>query len=104
MHGWEGTMRSWGLGNYGIIMSALGVIFGTIVIVSAIMLYINPLQHEIWGVLILVFSAASVLSCMGGMIIGLLLGIAGGILAIIYKHQSAIEIKISNFTHIFRKT
>jgi hypothetical protein len=51
------------------------------------MLYKNPVQHELWGTLIIVFSVVSVISFMGGMGIGLLLGIIGGILAVLWKPQ-----------------
>jgi len=86
MHGWEEHMHSWDIENSAsYTIGVLGIVLGIVVIVSAVMLYINPIQHELWGALIIAFSVISVLSCMGGMGIGLVLGIIGGILAILWR-------------------
>lgn len=86
MHGWEEQMHSWDIENSAsYTIGVLGIVLGIVVIVSAVMLYINPIQHELWGALIIAFSVISVLSCMGGMGIGLVLGIIGGILAILWR-------------------
>jgi len=87
MHEWEERMHMWTLSGIAYTMNMLGVIFGTIIVLAALMLYVNPKQHELWGALIIVFSATSVLSCMGGVGIGLILGVIGGILAIIYEPE-----------------
>ena len=64
----------------------LGLIFGVIVIVSAIMLNSRPHEHSTWGVLIVIFSVMSIFGgAMGGLGVGLILGLAGGILAITWK-------------------
>jgi len=86
MYGWEEHMHSWGIeGAASYTMGILGIVFGVIVILWAVMLYTNPRQHELWGVLIIALSVISVLSCMGGMGIGLVLGVIGGILAILWR-------------------
>jgi len=86
MHGWEEHTHSWGFeGAISYTMGLLGIVFGIIVVISAVMLYLNPLQRQLWGALIIAFSVISVLSCMGGMGIGLILGIIGGVLAILWK-------------------
>jgi hypothetical protein len=92
--GWSGMMNAmeehmpgWNFGGVAYTMGVVGVIFGVIIIVAAIMLYTNPRQHELWGALIIVFSVISILSCMGGMGIGLILGIIGGALAILWKPE-----------------
>jgi len=92
--GWSGMMREmeehmpgWNLRGSAYLMGILGIVFGIIVIAVAIMLYVNPAQHELWGALIIVFSVMSIISCMGGMGIGLLLGVIGGILAIIWEPE-----------------
>lgn len=89
--GWGGMMGSYpgygmmgglGFGTFGI----LGLIFGAIVIVSALMLKSKPEQHSTWGILIVLFSVLSMLSgAMGGFGVGLILGLIGGILAITWK-------------------
>ena len=70
-----------GLGFIGIV----GLIFGILIIVSAIMLNSRPEGHTTWGILIVIFSAISVFGGMGGFGIGLILGLIGGVLAITWK-------------------
>ena len=85
MHGWEENMHAWNMEGIAYTLGIVGIFLGLIVIVVAAMLYINPSQHEIWGALIIVFSVISIFTCMGGLGIGLILGIIGGILAILWK-------------------
>jgi uncharacterized protein DUF6114 len=67
-------------------MGVLGIVFGAIVIISALMLNNKPEQHQTWGSLIVLFSVLSIFaSTMGGFGIGLILGLIGGILAITWK-------------------
>lgn len=89
MHEWQEHMHMWNLESVAHFLGLFGVIFGLTVIVAAIMLYLKPMQHELWGVLIIVFSAISILSCMGGFGAGLVLGIIGGILAILWKPEKS---------------
>ncbi len=63
----------------------LGIVFGVVVTVSAILLFVRPKQHQIWGVLILIFSILSLFGGMAGYLLGLILGIVGGTLAIAWK-------------------
>ena len=89
MHGWEDHTHTWGFeGAISYSMGLLGIVFGVIVIVTSVMLYLNPNQRQLWGALIIAFSVISVLSCMGGLGIGLILGIIGGVLAILWKPSS----------------
>ena len=68
------------------VLGILGLIFGAIVIFSAVMLNKKPAQHTTWGTLVVVFSALSILgSAMGGFGVGLILGLIGGILGITWK-------------------
>ena len=77
-----GMMGGYGFGFLGI----LGLVFGLIVIISALMLNSKPEQHSTWGTLIVVFSVLSIFgSAMGGFGIGLILGLIGGILGITWK-------------------
>ena len=64
----------------------LGVVFGAIIIISAIMLHSKPHEHATWGILIVLFSVLSIFGgAMGGFGIGLVLGLIGGVLAITWK-------------------
>lgn len=85
MGGWH-----WMMGGYDYIsgsfaaLSVAGLVSGIIVIIGSLMLNARPAEHRAWGVVILVFSLVSFLG-MGGFMIGALLGIAGGALALAYK-------------------
>jgi hypothetical protein len=85
MSNYHGFMGSYG-SSYGFMtsVSIVGLISGIIIIISAIMLRMQPHEHLIWGTIIVVFSAISFLG-MGGFFIGAILGIIGGALALSYK-------------------
>ena len=63
------------------LVGMLGIVFGVIVIVSAVMLNRQPKQHMTWGILILTFSILGIFGGLGGYLVGLILGIVGGALA-----------------------
>ena len=89
--GWGGMMApGFGMmGGFGYaigLMGILGLVFGAVVMISAVMLNNKPQQHSTWGTLIIIFSALSIFgSMMAGFGIGLILGVVGGILAITWK-------------------
>jgi len=62
-------------------VGVFGLVSGIIVLVSGVMLRTSPGQRTLWGTLILVFSVLSFLGT-GGFIVGAILGIIGGILAL----------------------
>src|SRR3989454_12058676 len=66
------------------IYGVVGLIFAILVLVGAVMLWMKPQSHVAAGVIILLFSLFSIIST-GGFFIGLILGIVGGILAIVWK-------------------
>ncbi len=76
MHEWDEHLHEWNMGGIAYAMGIVGIVFGVIIIVAAVMVYINPTQHVLWGTLIIVFSVISVLGCMGGLGIGLILGLS----------------------------
>ena len=63
------------------ITSIVGIVSGTMVIIGAIMIYVQPLHIRKWGMLIWFFSSLSFFG-IGGFIIGGILGIIGGFLAV----------------------
>jgi hypothetical protein len=65
-----------------------GLVSGIIVLVSGAMLRANPGQRTLWGTLILVFSVLSFFGS-GGFVIGAILGIVGGIMALTWKAPTA---------------
>jgi len=68
-------------------LSLIGLASGILVVISAIMLNARPEEHTVWGTVILVFSIISFLG-MGGFLIGAILGIVGGALALSWKPPS----------------
>jgi Family of unknown function (DUF6114) len=66
-------------------LTALVLIFGSLVFLSAILLRIKPTHKKIWGTLIIVFSVSSVITG-GGFIIGFILGILGGTSVLLEKN------------------
>ena len=69
----------------GAVLAGLALICGIVVLISAIMLYVRPEQKVAWGVITIIFSIASLFFCLGGFIIGMILGIVGGALGIAWK-------------------
>ena len=64
--------------------SIVSTVFGVIVIGGAILMFKKPLQTRQWGVIVLVASVLS-FTGMGGFMIGGILGIIGGIIALTKK-------------------
>ncbi len=78
-----GMMGGYGFGG---IFGLAGILFGIVVMVSALMLYNKPIEHSKWGLLILIFSVLSIFgSAMAGFGVGLILGVLGGIFALTWK-------------------
>jgi hypothetical protein len=85
MGGFQGMMGSLGI-PFGFISGLFlrGLVSGVLVMIGALMLNTRPTEHTAWGIIILVFSAISILG-MGGFLVGAILGIVGGALAISWK-------------------
>ena len=87
-----GMMSGYGFYGYGAgwmaILSAVALGFGIIVLIGAIMLNTHPEQNITWGIIVVVFSIASFIG-MGGYMIGAVLGIAGGAVALSYRSKTA---------------
>ena len=66
------------------VMGGFGLVCGAIVLVSATMLLARVGTRRTWGILILVFSVLSFVG-LGGFILGAILGITGGVLALRWK-------------------
>ena len=65
-------------------LATVGLIFGVLVLLGALMLHIKPLSKKAWGIMIIVFSIPSVIMG-GGFIVGFILGIIGGAKALSRK-------------------
>ena len=69
----------------GAVIGVFGIVWGILVIVGASKLRTNPEQHSTWGAIILVFSIISWFGAFGGFAIGFILGLVGGILALVWS-------------------
>ena len=67
------------------IFSIIGLAAGTLVILGAVMLYSRPFEKDLWGAFIIAFSILGILGGMGGFMVGLVLGIVGGALALVWN-------------------
>ena len=69
-------------------LATVGLILGFIVLLGALMLHYKPANKKAWGIMIIAFSIPSVIMG-GGFIIGFILGIIGGKLALSEKPKNA---------------
>jgi hypothetical protein len=75
-----------GLGSAIMLMAALGVVWGILTLVGAIMINSGDTNKvRIGAILVLVFSILSWFGAYGGVFIGFLLGLIGSILALTWK-------------------
>jgi hypothetical protein len=68
-------------------LATVGLIFGVLILVDTIMLHFKPSKKKWWGIMIIVFSIPCVIMG-GGFIIGFIVGIIGGKLALSGKPNS----------------
>jgi hypothetical protein len=74
------------VGGLWVLLGVLGLICGILVVVGAVMLYVNPKRNVPWGVITIIFSVISLLfAYFGGFVAGMILGIIGGALGIAWK-------------------
>ncbi len=80
-----GSIFSGFLGDYtGLFF--IGLIVGILIIVFAILMFAMPRMKLVWGILVIVFAFVSIpYAILGGFVIGFILALVGGILAIVYK-------------------
>ncbi len=90
MGGGGGMMRSDGFVSiFTLGFLLVGVVAGIIVIIGAVMMNLHPEQHMTWGTIVLIFSIVSFIGVgIGGFVIGALLGIAGGALALSWRPRA----------------
>jgi hypothetical protein len=80
----EAILRLFVASRFLYVFAIPGIVLGIIVIAAAVLLYQNPAQNTLWGIIILVLSILSIF-IGGGFIIGLVLGIIGGVLALSWR-------------------
>jgi hypothetical protein len=65
------------------VVGVFAVIFAIVILVGALFIY-SPGKETLGGIIVLVFAALSIIAG-GGWLVGLILGIAGGILGLLKK-------------------
>jgi len=88
MNGYYNIMGGYGGWFYG--AAIVGLIAGAVVLAGSIMIYSRPSSAPTWGLLILVFSVISFFG-MGGFFLGAVLGIIGGVLALVWKPEVTVR-------------
>jgi hypothetical protein len=66
-------------------IGGLGVLLGVATIALAVLVYKLPARHQLWGSLVVALSVLSWIVALGGLLVGFLLGLVGGVLAISWK-------------------
>ena len=90
MSGMNGGMSMGMMMGFAPALTVLGLGSGVIVLLGSAMLYSRPSESQLWGAIILTFSVVSILGGMGGLLVGLVLGIASGILALTWTRPPPI--------------
>ena len=81
-------------------LGVLGVLLGSGMIVLAILIHLSPGRHQLWGALVLVFSLVSWVGALGGLLVGFLLGLIGGVLAISWRPSTIMQASSAQITRI----
>lgn len=63
----------------------LGLLVGALTLIMGVLMIAVPSGHTVWGVLAIVFALVSIVVALGGFIIGFILTLVGGILAVTWK-------------------
>jgi len=71
-----------------ILLGAFGAVLGVLILVLGVLVYIQPQHHVVFGALILLLSIIS-LTSLGGFILGFILALIAGILALVWKPNTA---------------
>ena len=79
-----------GPGPFTSYLGASGVVLGIATIGLAVMMFASPARHRLWGAFVIAFSVLSWVDSFGGLVIGFILGLIGGILAVTWKPSVAV--------------
>ncbi|MEM4969366.1 MAG: DUF6114 domain-containing protein [Nitrososphaerota archaeon] len=79
-----GWMMGWFNWFFFIPFVTLTLVSGVIILLGGYMAYIRPQNIQFWGILVIIFSVLSLLGG-GGFVVGAILGLVSGILALTWK-------------------
>jgi hypothetical protein len=71
------------------IVGVIGIIMGLIVIVAGLMMKSKPDKSKMWGAVVIIVAILSWFTAVGGLVVGFLIALAGGIMAIRFKPSTA---------------
>ena len=83
-HGFMGWMGGAGVTSGGLILPLMAIVSGVMILIGVMIMYKRPQQKKIGGIIVIIFSVVG-LTGMGFSIIGSIIGIAGGIVALVEK-------------------
>lgn len=66
----------------------LGLLVGVLALIVGLLMVVVPSGHTVWGILAIVLALASLPFALGGFVIGFLLTLVGGILALRWKRPA----------------
>lgn len=66
-------------------LGGVGVLLGIITMLAAVLMHARPGRHRLWGSLVIGFSVVSWVTSLGGLLIGFLLALVGGVLAVAWR-------------------
>jgi hypothetical protein len=66
----------------------VGLLIGVLTLIVGLLMLIVPLGHVVWGALAVVLALASIPFALGGFVIGFILTLIGGILALRWKRPA----------------
>lgn len=64
---------------------SLGILWGVMLLVSGLLLFLVPQAHRMLGLVVCLVSLASFVTDFGGLVVGAVLGIAGGLSAYVWS-------------------
>jgi len=63
----------------------LGLLIGFLTLLVGILMIVVPSAHTLWGILAILFALVSIPAALGGFVIGFILTLLGGILALTWR-------------------
>ena len=71
--------------RYGMLEEFMGTMWGVLIIIFSILLFLNRKYHVAYGAAIILLSAASWYGTSGGLFFGFLIAFIGGIMGMVWK-------------------
>jgi len=89
-----------GLGPPIVALGGVGVLLGVVTIAVAALMHVAPGRHKLWGSLVVGFSVISWVTSAAGLLMGFILALVGGVLAITWKPSIASSASPGQMTRV----